>query len=107
MHEVIRTEGFGRYAHPLMHACFSYDVRRYFDAPEIYVTTEGGNRDEPFMYIPSHLYHIFFELLKNSCRAVTELHEKLGHKGKMPPVEVSPLLVSVVNFINLPPTIYL
>lgn len=49
------------------HLCEYY----YGNAPEIKVL---GNQGITFQYIPTHLYYIFFELLKNSLRAVTEYH---------------------------------
>ena len=41
----------------------------YTAAPEVLVR---GNTDLTFTYVPSHLHHMLFELLKNSMRAVAE-----------------------------------
>jgi pyruvate dehydrogenase kinase 2/3/4 len=41
----------------------------YTAAPEVLVR---GNTDLTFTYVPSHLHHMLFELLKNSMRAVVE-----------------------------------
>eukprot|EP00163_Fabomonas_tropica_P028651 TRINITY_DN5883_c0_g1_i1.p1 TRINITY_DN5883_c0_g1~~TRINITY_DN5883_c0_g1_i1.p1 ORF type:complete len:421 (+),score=14.91 TRINITY_DN5883_c0_g1_i1:232-1494(+) len=51
-------------------------------APEV---TIHGRKDLTFSYVPSHLYYIMFELLKNSMRAVVEHH---GDKGTLPPLKV-------------------
>lgn len=37
-------------------------------------------------YIPSHLYHMIFELMKNALRAVVEHHQH--HNSDLPPVKV-------------------
>lgn len=55
----------------------------YGDAPEIVVAGRVGLL---FTYIPSHLDHMLYELLKNSLRATVETHA--GKNGKMPPVKV-------------------
>jgi len=59
-----------------------YMCERHFgDAPEVEIV---GRIDLTFPYIPSHLYYILFELLKNSMRAEAEHHGV----GNMPGIKV-------------------
>ncbi|CAF0785504.1 unnamed protein product [Didymodactylos carnosus] len=63
----------------------------YLKAPEISLKLVNASQpNEPIQipYVPSHLYHIMFELFKNSMRATVELSEKLKSDDPLPPVQV-------------------
>ncbi|XP_062870057.1 pyruvate dehydrogenase kinase, isozyme 4 [Trichomycterus rosablanca] len=72
----------------------AYDTSRmlceqyYLTSPEVEI--ESVNSKEPsqpvtIVYVPSHLYHMLFELFKNSMRATVETHEDSTH---LPPIKV-------------------
>lgn len=56
-----------------------------FDAPEVEII---GNTSCTMSYIPSHLYYIMFELLKNSMRAVAEHHGSDEDDVELPPIKI-------------------
>lgn len=63
----------------------------YLSSPNLEIIENNElNKSEPIriVYVPSHLYHILFELFKNSMRAVMEHH---GHENTedVPPVKVT------------------
>lgn len=73
-------------AESAQHLCY----RKYMVTPEIkisgYPTFKSTHVDCCIPYIPTHLYHMLFELLKNSLRAVVEFH---GETAKdYPPITV-------------------
>ncbi|XP_022124932.1 pyruvate dehydrogenase (acetyl-transferring) kinase, mitochondrial [Pieris rapae] len=51
--------------------------RYYLASPDLELLQNGvpSDRPLPIVYVPSHLYHMLFELFKNAMRAVMELHE--------------------------------
>ena len=64
----------------------------YMASPELdfrAVNGVPGDNSPPekisFVYVPSHLYHIMFELIKNSMRATIERHG--DHTVYLPPVK--------------------
>ncbi|KAF7256815.1 hypothetical protein EG68_05748 [Paragonimus skrjabini miyazakii] len=69
----------------------------YSTAPEMVVETCGASDGKiEFVYVPSHLYHILFELLKNAMRAVVEQH---GRASSLPSIEV--LLVAGLENVTI------
>lgn len=60
----------------------------YLVAPELEVeefNAKAPNKPIQVVYVPSHLFHMLFELFKNSMRATVELHE--NRKEGYPPVK--------------------
>jgi len=63
----------------------------YLTAPPLELRRINAiKHEEPIAiaYVPSHLYHIMFELFKNSMRATVENHESKKLSGPLPPVVV-------------------
>ncbi|KAM3955442.1 pyruvate dehydrogenase kinase [Aphomia sociella] len=60
--------------------------RYYLASPELEILQSGVPSDQPMsvVYVPSHLYHMLFELFKNAMRAVMEHHE-----ANPPPIQVN------------------
>ncbi|XP_048057548.1 pyruvate dehydrogenase kinase, isozyme 4 [Megalobrama amblycephala] len=60
----------------------------YLTSPEVeikQVNFKGPNDPIHIVYVPSHLYHMLFELFKNAMRATVETHETSLH---LPPIKV-------------------
>ncbi|XP_051729156.1 pyruvate dehydrogenase kinase, isozyme 4 [Ctenopharyngodon idella] len=60
----------------------------YLTSPEVeikQVNFKGPNDPIHMVYVPSHLYHMLFELFKNAMRATVETHETSLH---LPPIKV-------------------
>ena len=47
-----------------------------------------GRAEDTFTAVPSHLYYIIREVLKNSCRATVEHGRRTRPGEKLPPVKV-------------------
>uniref|UniRef100_A0A9J7X3M5 Protein-serine/threonine kinase n=1 Tax=Cyprinus carpio carpio TaxID=630221 RepID=A0A9J7X3M5_CYPCA len=60
----------------------------YLTSPEVeikQVNFKGPSDPIHIVYVPSHLYHMLFELFKNAMRATVETHETSLH---LPPIKV-------------------
>ncbi|TRY94428.1 hypothetical protein DNTS_011354 [Danionella cerebrum] len=60
----------------------------YLTSPEVeikQVNFKGPNEPIHIVYVPSHLYHMLFELFKNAMRATVETHETSLH---LPPIKL-------------------
>ncbi|XP_035383064.1 pyruvate dehydrogenase kinase, isozyme 3b [Electrophorus electricus] len=60
----------------------------YMLSPELQIhefNTKNPSRPIQVVYVPSHLFHMLFELFKNSMRAMVELHE--NSREGLPPVK--------------------
>ncbi|XP_029444786.1 pyruvate dehydrogenase kinase, isozyme 4 isoform X2 [Rhinatrema bivittatum] len=64
----------------------------YLTSPHLLIKQTNGKapgQSIHIVYVPSHLYHMLFELFKNSMRAIVESHE---NSPSLPPVEVNVVL---------------
>uniref|UniRef100_A0A0B7AGD7 Protein-serine/threonine kinase n=1 Tax=Arion vulgaris TaxID=1028688 RepID=A0A0B7AGD7_9EUPU len=67
----------------------------YLAAPELIIRSKNSSLSESesdpiqIVYVPSHLYHMLFELFKNAMRAATELH--------IEEEQIPPLVVMIVK----------
>ena len=57
-------------------------IRQYGDVPDVAL---HGHTDLTMPFIPSHLHHMLFEVIKNSMRAVVEFH---GVDNAMPSIRI-------------------
>uniref|UniRef100_A0A673MFA1 Protein-serine/threonine kinase n=1 Tax=Sinocyclocheilus rhinocerous TaxID=307959 RepID=A0A673MFA1_9TELE len=66
--------------------------RYYMNSPELVLeefNVKGPDKPSAVVYVPSHLYHMVFELFKNAMRATMELYEDAM---EYPPVHVQIVL---------------
>ncbi|XP_028989336.1 pyruvate dehydrogenase (acetyl-transferring) kinase isozyme 2, mitochondrial [Betta splendens] len=62
--------------------------QHYHHSPDLQMqemNNKKRNHPVSIVYVPSHLYHMLFELFKNAMRATVETH---GGRGRLPPVRV-------------------
>lgn len=58
-------------------------TKRTQNAPQVF-----GREEDTFTAVPSHLYYMMREVLKNSCRATVEHGRRTRPGEKLPPVKV-------------------
>uniref|UniRef100_A0A8C9U220 Protein-serine/threonine kinase n=1 Tax=Scleropages formosus TaxID=113540 RepID=A0A8C9U220_SCLFO len=60
----------------------------YLASPNLELRELANNKKQPIhiVYVPSHLYHMLFELFKNAMRATIEYHE--SSCSSLPPIQV-------------------
>lgn len=56
-------------------------------SPDVNIIMDSRTAKERVAYVPSHLHHMLFELLKNSMRATVELHGK-ERKYDLPEIDM-------------------
>lgn len=64
--------------------CYQY----YLSSPDLVLqelNTDNRNQPISIVYVPSHLYHMLFELFKNAMRATIENHDE---GSNLPPIQV-------------------
>ena len=68
------------------HARFMCE-REFGDSPMVSIR---GRKDLTFAYVPSHLYYMLFELLKNSMRATCDMYmdEDGMYDGELPDINI-------------------
>ncbi len=69
----------------------TFICRDYFglySGPKVDLIFPVGREDLEFMYVPSHLHHMLFELMKNSLRAVVERYGIDVDEEEWPAVQV-------------------
>ena len=76
-------------------------MRTYGSAPDVQVY---GDPSFSFAYVPTHLHHMLFELVKNSLRAVQERFLDADHNPPPIRVVVADGLEDVTIKAGLPPT---
>uniref|UniRef100_A0A672H4G1 Protein-serine/threonine kinase n=1 Tax=Salarias fasciatus TaxID=181472 RepID=A0A672H4G1_SALFA len=84
------------------HSAKSLCDQYYLRSPDLVlqeINHKKRNHPISIVYVPSHLYHMLFELFKNAMRATIETHEK---RKELPPVQVLVSLggedMSIKNF---------
>uniref|UniRef100_A0A8D3CBT1 Protein-serine/threonine kinase n=1 Tax=Scophthalmus maximus TaxID=52904 RepID=A0A8D3CBT1_SCOMX len=74
--------------HNAFHSAKMLCDQYYLRSPDLILQEKNNkkkNHSIGIVYVPSHLYHMLFELFKNAMRATIETHESSNH---LPPIQV-------------------